>query len=116
MKREPDRTMLLFSAVGLASSLLLSFAEVKPNRILSGTRLSSMAYFGAGAGLLFLLWAAFVLLSFYKESPSKHRIAMVLSSALTVALIILTGLSATTQVAGGSSSARVSLQSGIYVS
>lgn len=116
MKRKPDRTMLLFSAAGLASSLFLSFAEVKPNRILSGTRLSSMAYFGAGAGLLLLLWAVFVLLSFYRESPAKHRIAMALSSVLLVALLVLTGLSATVQVSGGSSAARVSLQSGTYVS
>lgn len=105
-----NRVILALS--GILSALLLNIAEIKPNRIASGTSQGVFEFLGIWVYLLLAAWVIVMALSFYKgrEGEILTFIAVIF---VPIALIFGMVSFADTSVLEGASP-RISLSSGFY--
>lgn len=105
-----NRVMLALS--GILSALLLNIAEIKPNRIASGTSQSAFEFLGIWVYLLLAAWVIVMALSFYKGRGGEI-FAFFAVIFVPIALIFGMVSFADTSVLEGASP-RISLSAGFY--
>ncbi len=113
MDKIKDKTLLLLSSMGAVAFVFLAFAELKPNRILQGTKYTGFEFLGTLGILVFLLWTLLIVLSFYEKKYKDMTIFMV-TSILVISLFWTLELS-TGNYVDGSTSSRISLSAGFYI-
>ncbi|ETA80775.1 ABC transporter permease [Youngiibacter fragilis] len=114
MVRKPEGTLLIFAAAGLASTLLLDFAQAKPNRILSGVGLGAFEFLGIYGGILVIAFAVIIVSSVQSDVKRRHLISGMAASAGIAALLLSVGPMASKALPPGTSP-RISIAPGVYV-
>jgi len=112
--RKPEGTLLIFAAAGLASTLLLDFAQAKPNRILSGVGLGAFEFLGIYGGILVIAFAVIIVSSVQSDVKRRHLISGMAASAGIAALLLSVGPMASKALPPGTSP-RISIAPGVYV-
>ncbi len=113
MKKKKDKVLILAAGIGTASLMILPLVEAKPNRIVTGERLTAFQYLEFWGILLLIGWVIFMALSLY-ETKGKNELASITGLLLLSALLFLIPMGADGHVGTGGAS-RISLSSGFYV-
>ncbi|WP_422484921.1 ABC transporter permease [Gudongella sp. DL1XJH-153] len=113
MTDKKDKVLILISTLGIGAFLLFPLVEAKPNRIVTGEKLSAFEYLGGWGIVLIMGWVILMTLSLY-ATKRKNGFVSITGFVLTMGLIFLLPLGARGDLNTGGAW-RVSLSSGFYI-
>lgn len=113
MKYVKDKPLLLFSLMGLLSTLFLPLVEIKPNRIANGDMMTSIEFLGPLVAIGIVLWMVLILLSL-----SIHKMKSLIvfcTGAISVSFLLLFVGWRANEAVSGSPSMRVTFSLAFYL-